>query len=371
MKRLILTLLFITFLSGVWAQMAASPQPARFPMALDASFYGVDIPEAAQYFREFTSNSGSGPGGFMRDYYFSGVLQAEGGTRESSFAGSSENHSKEGVYYWYFENGNISSIAYFSNNKAEGAYSLFYEDGSIKEEGNYSNGLLNGICKSFYENGNTKSISNYENGLLKNKTMEEFSENGTKSIVYFENFPTSANTYNWVIGDYSDYSGNIEAKVGVELTNKDYNRMGFYLKKPDVLTGTPYNFACWISSISGNAGSYYGISFDFNDWENYKYFVISDKGYYAVGQYTGGTNSYLIAPSYSGEIKKPQSLGGYLYDNQNMLEMLNENGKTRFMVNGKLLDASLPIFSGYGQFGLYIESGVKTVTFNQFYIKSK
>lgn len=371
MKRTIFLVLLVSFFGVAWAQMS-EPQPAaRFPMALDANFYGVDIPEAALYFREFTSNSGNGPGGFMRDYFFSGVLQAEGGTRESSLTGSPENHSKEGVYFWYHENGNILSIAFFSNSKAEGAYSLFYEDGSLKEEGNYSNGLLNGICQSFYENGNKKSISNYENGLLKNKTMEEFSEDGTKSVVYFENFPTSANIYNWVTGDFSDYSGNIEAKVGVKLTNKDYNRMAYHFKKPDVLTGTPYNYACLISSVSGNTGSYYGISFDFNDWNNYKYFVISDKGYWAVGQYTGGTNSYLIAPSYSGEIKKAQSFGGFMYDNQNMLEILNENGKTRFMVNGNLLDASLPIFSGYGQFGLYIESGVKTVTFNQFYIKSK
>jgi hypothetical protein len=231
--------------------------------------------------------------------------------------------------------------------------------------------LLDGICQSFYENGNKKSISDYENGVLKNKTMEEFSEDGTKSMVYVENFATAQNTYDWLTGDYDSYSANIEAKVGVSLKNKDNNRMAFSLKKPEVLTGTPYAYGCWISSDGRDADSYFGLTFDFTDWNNYKYFVISDKGYFAVGQYTSGSNSYLVRPSYSGEIKKAQFFGDYLFNNQNLIEITTEGGKTRFSVNGKVVDASMPIFTGYGQFGLYIESGFKTVTFNNFYIKSK
>lgn len=371
MRKLIFALIIGVTFSGAKAQMTMPESPAKFPMSLDEKFNKVDIPEAAVYFREFTPNSGVGPGGFIRDYYFNGFLQTEGGTHENSLSGSPENHNKEGVYYWYYPTGNINSIAYFINNMAEGRYSMFYENGALQEEGQYAGGQLNGECYSYYENGSRKSYSRYNNGNLENKSFEEYSEDGVKSMVYFENFLTAQNSYGWQIGDFDAYSGNIEAKVGVKLKNKDYNRMVFSFKKPDVLTGTPYYYSCWISSNGGDAGPYFGVTFDFTDWKNYKYFVISDKGYYAVGQYTSGTNTYLISPTYSTDINKTQSFGAYLYDNQNLIEITNQNGKTRFSVNNKLLDTSLPVFSGYGQFGLYIESGVKTVTFNSFFIKSK
>ena len=355
----------------VFAQLSATDRPVTFPLALDANFYGVDIPEAAVYFREFSAISGNGPAGFVRDYYSSGIVQSEGGLRGNLTSENPYELKKEGVYYWYHPNGNISTIAYMVNNKADGKYSMFYENGALKEEGYYANGLLNGDCYSYYENGNKKSFSRYNGGEVTNKSFEEYAEDGTRSVVFVEKFSTAANLYGWVIGDYPTYSGEIIPGTGLKLKNKDYNRMAFHLQKPEVLTGTPFTYGSWITSNSGDVGSYFGITFDFSDWENYKYFVISDKGYYAVGQYTNGSNTYLIGPSYSSAIKKSESLGGFIFNNQNLVEMNNINGKTSFSINNQVVNASMPIFTGYGQFGLYVESGIKAVTFNNFYIKSK
>lgn len=371
MKRLVFTLLFSSAMLCVFAQLAEPQRPVTFPMALDANFHGIDIPEAAEYFREFSPNSGSGPAGFMRDYYFSGNIQAEGCLRNNLTFDGPYDLKKEGVYYWYFPNGNINSLVYFENNKAEGKYSMFYENGALKEEGFYSNGLLNGDCYTYYESGKKKSFSRFTSGDFTNKSYEEYDENGTLTVVFIEKFTTAVNPYGWVTGDYDTYSGVIDPGNGLKLKNKDYNRMAFHLQKPEVLTGTPYSFGSLITSNSGDAGSYFGITFDFNDWENYKYFVISDKGYYAVGQYTNGSNTYLIGPLYSAAIKKSESFGGFAYNNQNLIEITNVNGKSSFSVNNQVVNASLPIFTGYGQFGLYVESGIKSVTFNNFYIKSK
>jgi len=371
MKQLLFSLFFSSIMMCVFAQLSEPQRTITYPMALDANFYGVDIPEAAVYFREFSPNSGSGPAGFVRDYHYSGILQAEGGLREGMTSDNPYELKKEGVYYWYFPNGNISTIAYFISNKADGKYSMFYENGALKEEGYYSNGLLNGDCYTYFENGKKKSYSRYNAGEISNKSYEEYAEDGTRSVVFVEKFSTAQNSYGWITGDYQTYSGEIVPGAGLKLKNKDYNRMGFHLQKPEVLTGTPFSYGSVMTSNSGDADSYFGLTFDFNDWENYKYFVISDKGYFAVGQYIDGNNTYLVGPSYTAEIKKAESLGGYMINNQNLIEMTNVNGKTRFSINNQVVNASLPVFTGYGQFGLYVESGIKTVTFNSFYIKSK
>ena len=70
---------------------------------------------------------------------------------------------REGLYYKKFTNvpfkGEISGIesGKFKNGKKNGLWEWYYENGQLKGKGNIKNGVMNGSYKSYYENGQLKS----------------------------------------------------------------------------------------------------------------------------------------------------------------------------------------------------------------------
>lgn len=87
----------------------------------------------------------------------------------------------------YFENGNLKSIVYYSNDKINGIESydrngkllyksifengtgdwrFYWSNGKISEEGKYKSWKKDGIWKKYREDGNLDSIIKYDNGRL-------------------------------------------------------------------------------------------------------------------------------------------------------------------------------------------------------------
>ncbi|MFO7658475.1 MAG: hypothetical protein R6W78_15565 [Bacteroidales bacterium] len=101
------------------------------------------------------------------------------------------NDKKEGISFYYNNDGSLNKIMNFSNNKADGfAYEfeneiivtiLRYNKGNIIEReriNRYNNENLKvGLWKDFYENYNVKKEVNYYNGL-KSGTYKEYKEDG-------------------------------------------------------------------------------------------------------------------------------------------------------------------------------------------------
>lgn len=117
-------------------------------------------------------------------YYQDGVLQEVRQTRRSS-----KNYALS--TYWFFENGNISSIekvigdsilstvSYFKNGNIE------YVKSDFDLNPNDTILLLHGEYKKFYENGTLRSIGRYERGE-KRDTFKYFDEQG--DLIQFEVF---------------------------------------------------------------------------------------------------------------------------------------------------------------------------------------
>lgn len=111
--------------------------------------------ENAEYFRLVTKQSDLFQ---VMDYYLNGTLQMNGIYK------SLNPEIKEGLFTYYYENGNKSSQGnYFANTK-NGLNTLYYNSGSIWLQENYLNGLLDGDLYGYYENGKIKRKEKYNNG---------------------------------------------------------------------------------------------------------------------------------------------------------------------------------------------------------------
>jgi hypothetical protein len=372
MKTLLLTIFILSASGSIKAQATVDEmQQSNWPVAFDANWQVAEFPIAAAYYREFKPFGDTKPGGIIRDYFISGRLQMDGTTSSTVSSAFPDDFVKEGTFTWYYENGQISIISFYRNNKLEGQRTVYSENGEILEEAIYQSDKLNGTYKSYYKSGKPWYIATYKNGILEYNIATEYTESREKRTVYVENFSSNVNTYNWELGDFENYSNSIEPSVGLQMTNKDQNRMALSTGKPAVLSGKPFFYSCRVSSMSGLKGAYYGLTFDFIDWNNYKYYVISDKGDFAIGQYVNGTNKNIVSPTPVDAVNVLKQFGGFAYDNVNELEIETSGSTTSFKVNNKLVHSMQALFQGTGLFGLYIESGFKSVTFNQFIIKSK
>jgi antitoxin component YwqK of YwqJK toxin-antitoxin module len=116
---------------------------------------------------------------------------------------------EEGIWEWFYENGNIRARTPYKDGKEDGIDEGFYPNGNIQwripyvegnidgieerffENGNihwrtpYVGGKKDGIEESFYENGNTRWRTHYKEGI-KDGIEEWFYENGniTKTRVW-------------------------------------------------------------------------------------------------------------------------------------------------------------------------------------------
>ena len=79
-----------------------------------------------------------------------------------------ENKMKNGVFRWYYPNGNLKTFGKYIHNQKEGLWINWYSDGTVEDSAVYKNGHYSGIAKSWYKNGylqDSLNMSDAGNGV--------------------------------------------------------------------------------------------------------------------------------------------------------------------------------------------------------------
>lgn len=140
------------------------------------------------------------------------------------------NNSREGIFIYYFSNGNKSSEGTYKKGKRVGVWKSWFKNGQLKSEGNYDDDLRQGSFVFYHKNGVVKSkttfVDNEKDGLsifyFDNGNLdEEFSFFKGKKNGYFKTFYENGNIKSKgnyekdsLLGDYESYwkNGNLSFK---------------------------------------------------------------------------------------------------------------------------------------------------------------
>jgi antitoxin component YwqK of YwqJK toxin-antitoxin module len=90
---------------------------------------------------------------------------------------------QEGIWEWFYEDGNIFSRAPHKGGEKEGIEEIFYENGNIRWRIPYKEGKADGIEEWFYPNGNITKTRLWKDGKLIEETKPEL----TPYIEYYSN----------------------------------------------------------------------------------------------------------------------------------------------------------------------------------------
>ena len=88
-----------------------------------------------------------------------------------------KNEELDGLWFDYYENGNLREKGYYKNGKVDGLWEEYFEDGQLSIRKNYKNGILDGLYENYHENGNLEEIGYYNNGK-KDGLWEIYFEDG-------------------------------------------------------------------------------------------------------------------------------------------------------------------------------------------------
>ena len=84
---------------------------------------------------------------------------------------------REGLWEWFYPNGNIKWRIPYKEGKMDGIAEVFYENGNISMRTPYKEGKIDGIDEGFYPNGNIQNRIPYKEGK-RNGIVEWFYPNG-------------------------------------------------------------------------------------------------------------------------------------------------------------------------------------------------
>jgi antitoxin component YwqK of YwqJK toxin-antitoxin module len=90
---------------------------------------------------------------------------------------------EEGIWEWFYDNGNIHLRIPYKGGKQDGIVELFYENGNTKWRIQYKDGKIDGIEEEFDEQGNITETYLWKNGQLIEETKPEL----TPHIMYHNN----------------------------------------------------------------------------------------------------------------------------------------------------------------------------------------
>ena len=83
----------------------------------------------------------------------------------------------EGIWEWFYKNGNIRERMPFKAGKMDGIEEWFYPKGKIRRRTSYVGGLIDGVDEWFYENGNTRFKTTFKDGNM-DGTQNFYDEQG-------------------------------------------------------------------------------------------------------------------------------------------------------------------------------------------------
>ena len=83
-----------------------------------------------------------------------------------------ENDKKQGVWKYYYENGDVKSQGVMKDNLKTGEWIFYYEDGKIEQRGKYNNDKPSGLWTWYYNNGNKWREENLIKGVEEGSITE-------------------------------------------------------------------------------------------------------------------------------------------------------------------------------------------------------
>jgi uncharacterized protein len=75
-------------------------------------------------------------------------------------------NNKNGIWLYYYSNGNIKKKGTFKNNRKTGVWEFFYENKNLEQKGNYLNGIPQGKWIWWYENKQERRKEEYVRGKI-------------------------------------------------------------------------------------------------------------------------------------------------------------------------------------------------------------
>jgi antitoxin component YwqK of YwqJK toxin-antitoxin module len=88
---------------------------------------------------------------------------------------------KDGIEEWFYPNGNIQWRIPYKEGKRDGIEEWFYGNGNIRRRNPFKNGMEDGIEEWFYPNGNTRLKTTYKEGK-EDGIVEWFDEQGNITL---------------------------------------------------------------------------------------------------------------------------------------------------------------------------------------------
>lgn len=83
---------------------------------------------------------------------------------------------KDGLFVFYYENGNKERACSYKSNMLEGAFTNYYDNGSVQDEGRFADGLTEGRFVAYYRNGNVSNVGSYVAGMLNGQWKQYYED---------------------------------------------------------------------------------------------------------------------------------------------------------------------------------------------------
>lgn len=186
MKRLKLTLIFITLLScdGPYNEVLEKFEDGS--VKIERIYNDKDVKNEFKYI-EYYSNGNIKFEGYIKDSFYRGIKKnyyENGNPMEFCHLTDSGKFSfccPDGFYELFYTNGKLKQTLYRITGNIDGIITNYDTLGSKRNELYVENNIKNGIAKFFYSTGVTSSIEHYRNDTLIN-FVADFFESGDTSF---------------------------------------------------------------------------------------------------------------------------------------------------------------------------------------------
>lgn len=273
-------------------------------------------PASAWYFRQNTDTAQLYVSFYRSDsgVYFHGKIKAISDTSETHnvymglctwyYRGGAvkkecyynDNGMPDGAYSEFYESGDTLKKAFYANGALQGTYAEFYPDGIRAKSAMYDQNLLQGEYLEFYEDGSIAKRSAYNKGKMAGGRYTEYNVQGVSASVFNEDFLDNSN--NWPLSE----AGGVISKIkigGLQVFNTSGKDHGSLI--PFTIDSAAFSIETKVNSNYIVKSCRAGFVFGFKDWNNYQYFLVSQKAYY-VGSVVNGVQSRLLDSLYAPEL---------------------------------------------------------------------
>ncbi|WP_168800780.1 toxin-antitoxin system YwqK family antitoxin [Psychroserpens sp. NJDZ02] len=143
---------------------------------------------------------------------------------------------KDGKWQWYYDNGKLGELGFYSNGEKDGEWKWYFKNGAIKTTGSYKNGNPEGDRKWYYSNDKLYCKGQYSNGKRDGK-WEWNSETGDQIQRIIINFNKGVVT-EYVVLDNSGntifkHNGNSTTIVKFQESYSFLSVFYFFIEEPN------------------------------------------------------------------------------------------------------------------------------------------